>query len=403
MNLRLVWQLSIRNILRHKRRNFMLFAAIAVAVAGVSSMNTLIRGMQYGMMDSAVENMTGHLKMHAEGYRDDPNIQKSFTLDNDFAPPVPAEDMMGWAARIRIPAVIMSERETRGVQIVGVDPSHETISFLGDVPIDGEGLSGSDDSRILIGRELAIQLETEIGRRIVLITQGMDGRNREKGYRIVGTYDAEGTGLEKMYVFTGLSSLQELLDSEAVTEVSIRLREEPKRLTLKQLLIGVFSDLAVLDWMELEPMAAAMFVFADSVIYIWFALMMSALTFGLINTLITSVMERVRELGMVRALGMPKSTVLTQVVVESTVIMAIGVVFGLVGGYLIYLSIADGIDLGAFAEGMEMAGMSTYLIPVLEWADFMLVAYLSLILGVVASLYPAWRAVRVKPLEAMRR
>ena len=403
MSFILVWQLSVRNILRHKRRNFMLFAAIAVAVTGVTSMNTLIRGMQYGMMETAVENMTGHIKMHAPGYRDDPNIQKGFPLDDNFTPPVEPSELLGWAPRIRIPAVIMSERETRGVQIVGVDPSKESISFLSDVPVEGSRLKDAQDGRILIGRELAVQLETKIGRRIVLITQGVDGRNREKGYRIAGTYDAEGTGLEKIYVFTGLSNLQNLLDSQAVTEVSIRLVEEPARVTVKQVLVSLFAELAVLDWLELEPMAAAMFVFADGVIYIWFALMMSALTFGLINTLITSVMERVRELGMVRALGMPKRMVLVQVVVESTVIMAIGVVFGLIGGYLIYLWIADGIDLAAFAEGMEMAGISAKLVPVLEWGDFVLVAYLSVILGVLASLYPAWRAVSVKPLDAMRR
>ena len=403
MSLRLVWQLSIRNILRHRRRNLMLFAAIAVAVAGVTSMNTLIRGMQYGMMESAVENLTGHIKMHAPGYQDDPNIQKGFALADDFEPPLPPDDVMGWAPRIRIPAVIMSERETRGVQIVGVDPAREDISFLSTVAIAGEGLNGPDDGRILIGAELALQLETEIGRRIVLITQGIDGRNREKGYRIAGTYNADGTSLEKFYVFTGLSNLQNLLDSQDVTEVSIRFNEEPKRVTLKSVLVNFFEDLNVLDWLELEPMAAAMFVFADSVIFIWFGLMMSALTFGLINTLITSVMERVRELGMVRALGMPKRMVMIQVVVESSVIMAIGVIFGLVGGYLIYLSIADGIDLGSFAAGAEMAGMSSRLVPVVVWGDFVLVAYLSMILGVLASLYPAWRAMRVKPLDAMRR
>lgn len=403
MSLKLIWQLSMRNIMRHKRRNAMLFAAIAVAVAGVSGINTLIRGMQYGMLDAAVENLTGHIKIHAPEYRDDPNINKGFPLERDFTPPVDPTEVLGWAARIRIPAVIMSERETRGVQIVGIDPTREHISFLGEVAIDGESLTDSTDGRVLIGKELADQLATRVGRRIVIITQGIDGKNREKGYRIVGTYDAEGTGLEKTYVFTGLSSLQGLLDSTDVTEVSIRLHSEPTMLSIKDLLMGAFRELTVLDWRELEPQAAAMFVFADGAIYIWFVLMMSALTFGLVNTLITSVMERVRELGMVRALGMSKGMILVQVVVESTIIMAIGVAFGLVGGYLIYLSIADGIDLTSFADGMEMAGMRSVMMPVLQWSDFFLVAYMSLILGILASIYPAWRAVKVKPLDAMRR
>ena len=289
---KLVWQLSFRNILRHKRRNLMLLAAITVAVAGVSAINTLFRGFQQDMLESAVENLTGHIKMHAPGYRDDPSIQHGFEIAADFEPDIAAEDLLGWAPRIRIPAVIMSERETRGVQIVGIDPQAEDISFLNHVPIEGERLTDADDGRVLIGKELAIQLETKIGRRIVVITQGVDGKNREKGYRVVGTYDAEGTGLEKIFAFTGLHSLQDLLDSDSVTEVSIRLVDEPKRIGVKQALMNFFVDLNVMDWQELEPQAAAMYLFADGAIYIWFVLMMSALTFGLVNTLVTSVMER---------------------------------------------------------------------------------------------------------------
>lgn len=401
--MKLIFQLSLRNILRNRRRNVMLFAAIAVAVAGVSSMNTLIRGFQIDMMDSAVSNLTGHFKVHAPGYRDDPSIQRGFTLDPSYAPDIPAQSLLGWAPRVRIPAVIMSERETRGVQLVGVDPDAEAISFLGSVPLEGERLQDKDDGRLLIGLELARQLETKIGRRLVIITQGADGLNRERGYRIAGIYDAEGTGLEKVFVFSGLSRLQDLLDSDAVTEVSVRLVEDSPEFDVRETLTRFFVDLDVQNWQELEPQAAAMYLFADGAIYIWFVLMMSALTFGLVNTLVASVMERVKELGMLRALGMRKRLVVSQVVVESSMIMAIGVLVGLCGGYLVFLMIRDGLDLSAFAEGVEMAGMSSVLVPVLQWSDFVLVAYMSLGLGVLASLYPAWRAVRVDPLEAMRR
>ena len=96
MALKLILQLSVRNLTRHKRRNFMLFAAIAVAVGGVTSMNTLIRGFQEDMLDSAVSNLTGHIKIHAPGYRDDPSIQRSFELAQDFQPDVPEEELLGY-------------------------------------------------------------------------------------------------------------------------------------------------------------------------------------------------------------------------------------------------------------------------------------------------------------------
>lgn len=403
MPLKLLLQLSIRNILRHKRRNGLLLAAIIVAVSAVVVSNSLIRGMQYDMADAAVSNLTGHVKILAPGYRDDPNIDKNFVLAEDWQPDVAAEELVGWAARVRVPAVIMSERGTRGIQFVGIDPAQEDISFVGRAAYDGDRLTDASDGRVVIGRALAEQLETTVGRRLVIITQGADGRNREAGFRIAGLYDADGTGLEKIFVFTGVNTLQKMVGAEVFTEVSIRLVREPFMFQFKTSLIEVFTGLDVLDWRELEPQAAAMFVFADAAIFIWFFIMMGALTFGLVNTLVTSVMERVRELGMLRAIGMRPGSVIVQVVLESSVLMFIGVATGLLVGWLFILWLGEGIDLSRFAEGMESFGMRTIWKPVPLVGDMVLVAGLSLLFGVLASLYPARRVVKIKPLEALRR
>ena len=404
MPLNLLVALSARNLLRHKRRNLMLLMAITVAVAGVVVTNGLIRGMQFDMREAAVANLTGHIKVLAPGYLDDPNIEKSFELSPDWQPDVPAAELEGWAARIRIPAVIMSERETRGVQFVGVDPARENISFLGDVEILGEGLADDADGRVLIGVELARQLETEVGRRLVLITQGLDGRNREAGFRIAGLYDAEGTSLEKVFVFTGVAALQKMVEAPVVTEVSIKLTDELKEAEVKNRLSGSFSTLDVMDWQELEPQAAAMFLYVDSAILIWFLVIMGALIFGLVNTLITAVMERIKEFGMLRAVGMKPKAVILQVVLESTLIMLAGVAVGVLVGWLLATQwLGDGIDLSAWAQGIEMAGMRSVLTPYILVEDIVLVTVLSLFFGVLAALYPAWRAVKIKPLEALRR
>ena len=400
--MKLLFQLSLRNLLRYKRRNAMLLAAIAVAVAGVNATNTLLRGYQYDMLESVVANLTGHVKVHLPGYRDDPNIQKGFLLEGGFIPDVSAEMLQGWAARVRVPGVIMSERETRGVQLVGIDPQAESISFIGNASIDGEFLLDGNDKRIVIGKELARQLETRVGRRLVILAQGEDGKNRERGYRIAGLYDAEGTGLEKSYVFVGINRLQSLLDSDAVTEVSVRLTDEVYREAAKESITKAFADLEVMDWRELEPQTAEMFRFADVTIYIWFLLMMGALTFGLVNSLIAAVMERVKELGMLRALGMQRRTVILQVVLESSIMMALGVLLGTCVGVLIYFSIQDGIDLSPWADGAELVGISSLLVPVLLPSDVIQVAWMSMVLGLLASLYPAWRVVSIRPLDALR-
>ena len=403
MPLKLLVQLSWRNLWRHGRRNAILLVAIAIAVAGVLVLNSLLRGMQVQMKEGVIDNLTGHVKVLQPGYLDDPGIAHGFEMAEGWDAGIDADAIVGWTSRIRVPAVIMSERETRGVQLVGVDPAREDISFLDSVEIDGEGLAGADDRRVIVGAGLAEQLETKVGRRLVLVTQGADGRNREAGYRIAGIYHAEMAGLEKAFVFTGADTLKDMLDTLVVTEVSVRLVDERQEPGVFAEMVDAFTGLEVLSWRELEPQAANMAEFMDTAIFIYFLVIMGALVFGLVNTLVTAVMERVRELGMLRALGMRPRAVVAQVVVESSLIMLVGVAGGLAVGAGFFALIADGIDLTAFDDSLASFGVSPKFVPVMQAGDVILVVVLSLVLGLLASFYPARRAVKLKPLDALRR
>ena len=404
MPIKVLLQLSWRNIWRHRRRNGMLFAAILVAVATVVLANALIRGWQVQMLETVVNNLTGHVKVLAPGYRSDPSIAHSFVLPKQYRPPLAPGLLDSWTSRVRVPGVILSERDTRGVQLLGIDPAVEqTISFLGDVSLEGEYLQDENDRRVLLGVALAQRLNTGIGRRIVLMTLGSDGRNREAGFRVAGLFRASSSGLEKAFVFTGRRALQEMLNTEAVTELSLRLANNNDRLLARDTLRAGFAQQEVSTWEELEPQAARMFEFADTAILIWFSIMMTALAFGLVNTLITAVMERVRELGMLRAIGMRPSMVVLQVVVESLMIVILGVLLGIGLGTLLVQLLADGIDLSQWADGIQGYYMSSLLVPRLLFSDLVLVAVLSMVFGLLAAAWPAWRAVQLQPLEAMHR
>jgi ABC-type lipoprotein release transport system permease subunit len=359
--------------------------------------------MQYDLREQTIANLNGHIKIHAPGYLDDPSIARGFELAEGWVPDANAREIEGWAARVRIPAVIMSERETRGIQLVGIDPAQENISFLSKAAYEGEPLSSSSDRRIVIGREMAAQLETAVGRRLVIITQGADGFNREAGFRIAGAYDTEGTTIEKIFVFTGVAALQNLVDTKVVTEVSVRLVDDAFQAGMLDSMVRFFSDLEVKTWQQLEPLAAAFFLFAESAIYLYFFIIMTALVFGLVNALVTSVMERIHELGMLRAVGMRPGAVVMQVVFESTFIMLIGVAIGLTVGWVSFQFLPPVWDLSRFGEGFEKFGMPAQIHLRLHVADMVLITVLSLVFGILASLYPARRAVKISPLEALRR
>ncbi len=401
--LKLVFSVSVRNLRRQWRRNSILLFAITVAVGGVIVLNSLVRGMQVQMVDTVVENLTGHIKIQAKGYRDDPSVANGFEIDAEDATRN-LEDLpiLGWATRLTVPSVIMSERETRGAQLVGIDPTRESISYISNVRVEGSHVENSSDSRLLIGRALLNDLQTKLGRRIVIITQDAEGMSKEIGYRIVGVFDAQSDSAERAFVFTGIEALQGLLETDRVTELSVRFRTRYVDQDDFSIVQQRFAGLDVLSWQQVNPFVAFMFETVDVVIYIWLGVVLGALIFGLVNTLITAVLERTQEFGLFRAVGMRPGIIVSQVVLESVILMVLGIALGLIGSSAVFAWLREGIDLSAFASGVDMMGMSPRINPAALPRDIVVVVVISLMLSFVASLFPALRAVRMNPLDALR-
>ncbi len=399
----LLMRLGARNLLRHRRRNGLLLAAIAVGIASTVLANALIRGYQYDMRDDALDNLNGHLKVLAPGYLDDPSAARAFALPANSSTLLPKGAVIATASRVRVPAVVQSERETRGVELVGVDPVDEQrLSFLGSINIEGIELEGADDGRLLIGRALAERLDTRLGRRVVVMALGADGRNRELGFRIVGVFDAPGRQQELAYAITGREALARYLGVAGITELSFRLADDAALDPARRSLGIALPTLEVHDWKGLDPLAAGMFELADASLLIWLSIVLIALGFGLVNALATAVLERAREFGLLRALGMRPRHVVVQVLIESLLVTLAGVVLGTAGGWLSVVLLADGIDLGAWARGAEFFGMRQILVPRLLMTDLWLVLVAAFIFAFVGSVYPAWRAVAMAPLVALQ-
>ena len=126
-----------------------------------------------------------------------------------------------------------------------------------------------------------------------------------------------------------------------------------------------------------------------------------ALSFGLVNTLMMAVFERVREIGLMQALGMKPTTILYQVMCETLILLALGLVIGNLVAVVTILPWMDGIDLSSVAQGLQMAGMSTVLTPSLTTLDFVLASSVVIVLGLLAGFTPAWKASRYRPVEAL--
>ena len=364
------------------------------------------RGWSNDVTRNAINTLTGHLQIHAIGYLRDPSVDHSMSPPGEKVRKILDEpEVMAWASRVRVPAVVMSERETSGVTLVGMDPAAEKgLSFIADAVTEGRNLKGSRDSGIVIGRELSKQLSTEVGKRVVVMSQAADHSVMDRGFRIVGVYDADRLSTEKNLIFVGEAEARDMLGlGSSISEISVVLNDPSRVDSFVARVREAAGDLDVQPWTELEPLAQAMVEMGRTWIWIFYLIMYIGMAFGLVNTLLMAVIERTREFGLVQALGMRPPLILKQVIAESSILLGFGIV---VGGILAAWTLAflnDGIDFSAFAEGAEMWGMSKIIYPTLNVWDIASAVITIFVLGTLASLYPAFRAARKVPVEAITR
>jgi ABC-type lipoprotein release transport system permease subunit len=397
-----------RNLWRNHRRSLIMLAAIAVGLWGMIWMTALMRGMVDQMIDDAIRTLSGHIQIHAHGYLDDPSIEHRLADASDnpaLETLLHSPQVTAWSQRIRVPAVIRSERDVYGVTLVGIDPQREQgLSFIADSVVAGDYLQSVHDQHVLLGRKLAEQLETKLGRRIVLMSQDPDNNIAERGFRIGGIYDTELQSTETTYVFAGIETVRSLLKmGSGVSEISILGHDYRHVDALAARVRAVAGNVQTSTWLQLDPYMASMLDVMDGFILVWFGIIFLALSFGLVNTLLMAVFERTREIGLLQALGMPPVNILYMVLIESLIMLLIGLLAGNLLSWLTILPIRDGIDISAVAQGLEWAGMSSILLPAVKTADVLLANAVVLVLGVAASLFPAWRASRKVPVEAITR
>jgi len=406
-SLPLLITLGWRNLWRHSKRTLVILFAITLGVWFMIISAGMMIGIIEQQLQDTIMNLTGHAQIHRPMFRDDPAIEHSMPPPSDALRKIlNSDDVKQWSMRVRQPAVVMSERESRGVTLVGIDPAREKgLSFIGKPVVEGRGLESVDDSGIIIGRRMAEKLQTEVGKRIVIMSQDKDNEVADRGFRIVGLFQAELEATETAYVFTGLKTTQKLLGmGDDISEISLMTASREGLDPLVQRLRQAAPRLEAKSWKELEPLVVTAMALYENFMIFWYLIIFIAMAFGLTNTLLMAVFERTRELGLFQALGMRPRFIVGQVLIESFILLAIGVVIGnLAGVFTTNVIFADGIDLSAFSRGMEQFTMASTMYFTLRAKDILTINLLVIILGLVASLYPAVKAARFVPVEAITR
>jgi len=402
-----------RNVWRNRRRSALTVSVIALSL----TFNILMRGIGDGfheqMVDNSVRAHIGHLQVHRLGYHDDPGLNRTLPDPARVETAIRAlPKLRGVSFRVLGDGLASTDENSAGIAIVGVNPDEESsVTTIRQAVIEGGYLDGDEERPILIGDRLATTRKASLRDKVVLLVQAADGSMGAQLFRVTGIFRSGSPDLDRNVAYMRRADAQDLFAlGDRVTEAVVLLDSSAEVDASRSELGSDLSDggdqtrVEVLTWSEVEPFLEQFIVLDDAFFYIIVAILFIVISVGILNTILMSVFERVREFGVMMALGTRPRQVVLLVVLEAIVLGAVGSAIGGTIGSLTTLYFAGaGIDLSAFAEGAASIGITTTVVySDLALANVVFSNLAVFVLVVVVALYPAAHAARLRPVDAIR-
>ena len=415
-----LFSLAWRNVWRQARRSLLTAFAMAVALSFCCAMYTLINGASDLIFGLMVEQQMGHVQVYHNDYRAKQSLYDTIPAGDDVLKTIQGqEDTYIASGRIKGFGLVGGDTKSSGAAMIGVYPDDEQrLTPILRQLVTGSYLDSAPSHQAVIGVELAQKLKVGVGDELLLIGQGADGSVANDLYTVQGTVKTGNVALDKAGVYMHATDLQEFLVLEGQLHEILALTKdkqdiEPYVLSVKTTLqdAGLMKDsedevFNVEPWWVTDKQTFDILNVQSAAIDMMTYLILFVAGFGILNTMMMSVFERTRELGILRALGISRSRMVLMIMCESVVLAAlacaIGVVLGIgMGSYLeIY-----GLDFSTGSgEGFSMMGVvfDPVFYGEMRPADFMKPTIAVFIISGLASLWPALRAAYLRPVEALR-
>lgn len=365
----------------------------------------------YGLITTYVDNtiryQSSHIQIHNPDWKEDQEVE--FTLENteSVLQYINNQSYQSSATqRTLVNGMVRSSRGARGAMIKGIHSEKEgQVSHIDQKIVEGKYFTENKKNEIIIAQKLAERLKLKIRKKLVLQFQNAQGDIVAGSFRIIGLFSTANTLYDESFVMIKQTDLNRLLVlPNASHEIAVFLDDSKELAQVKSDIQNQFPHLLIEDYKEISPDANLYESQMEVSHRIFITIFMLALIFGIINTMLMAVLERNKELGMLMALGMNKTRVFFMIVFETLMLGIIALPFGLI---LSWLSITyfgkHGVDLSAFSDGMEQFGMSTLIKSYIPTELYFSLSTATVFTALLASIYPAIKAINLKPIEAMRK
>ncbi|MDA3778844.1 MAG: FtsX-like permease family protein [Bacteroidales bacterium] len=427
----MIWSISWKNVWRSKVRSLVVIIAVILGLFGGTFSAALMYGMSQNRVDEAIKNEVSHIQIHNPKFLQNKDIVCTITDVKNKIKQIEALEEVD-VASARIKQLIMAKTSTTGtgVNVLGINPQKEklvssvykaiydstdVVDKLGISNIKqiqqfvkdscGKYFEAGRKNQVVIGEELASKLKVKVRSKIILNFQNLDGEFTGGAFRVVGIFRTNNSNFEASYIFVNYDDIAKLLgfDNNKAHEIAIKLKDGYKAAPVAEKLKKMYLDLNVMTWKEIQPELGMMTDWMNAMLYVFMVIILLALGFGIVNTMLMVVLERVKEIGMLMAIGMNKIRIFGMIMLETIFLSITGGVIGLIISYFaIEIFAYRGINLKLFSKGLEALGYQAIMYPKLNFDFYLTITILVIITGILSSIYPAIKALKLNPAEAIR-
>lgn len=400
-------KVSWRNIWRNQKRSFIIIAAMTIGISAGIFLMAFYNGMIEQRVRMAIQNEVSHIQLHHPEFRKDQDIKYYLNDGREVLTQIQSNQYVKQAAgRMIIQGMIASPSGSSGITINGILPAEEDhLTGLRSKLTEGSYFDSLKRNEIVIGEKQLRKLKLKLRNKTILTFQDINGNIVSAAFRITGIFKTVNTPYDESNVFVNIRDVDSLAGiPRQYNEVAILLYSNNSLVAAESDLKDKFPAIEIKNWKEISPEVGLTVSVADQMVLIFMGIILFALAFGIINTMLMAILERTREIGMLLALGMNKLKVFNMVLMETILLVLAGCPAGiLIAMTAISVTGKTGISFEKFTDVYSSFGYANVIFPELTWRQFILSMILVVSTAIIASLFPAWRALRLKPAEAMRK
>ena len=405
MLLKIAW----RNIWRSRLRSAVVIFAIASGLVGGLFSSAWMNGMAKQRVQDTFDIETAHIQFHNPEFADNLDVKKIISSSEKRLEEISKiEGIKAVTSRIKTMGMAATANKNMGVTIYGVKPQSEKEVFSLYQKIDsvnGNFFETEKKNAIVISKAMAKELDVKLKSKIVLTFQDYNGEITGAAFKVVGIFKTTNSVWDKTHVYVKDSDLRKVLElpQDRSHEIDILLDDYTQASQISNLLQEKYPDVLSEDWAKIQPYINFITSYMDIMMGIFMIIILGALGFGIVNTMLMVILERTRELGMLMAIGMTKGRVFIMIMYETILLALVGAITGeILSMLLIKYYGKTGIDVSSMAEGLEAVGYSALTYPSLEPIRYLQITVMVFITGIIASIYPAIKALKLDPANAIR-